>query len=62
MISPTPVVVMKRPSAAPRCTTFVSPVTIATGASAAVAAMLAQTSCSRADLEAFFDDEGGGEA
>ena len=42
-ISPTPVVVMKRPSAAPRSTTLVSPVTMGTPASRAVAAMLAQT-------------------
>ncbi len=42
-ISPTPVVVMKSPSAAPRSTTLVSPVTIGTPASRAVAAMLAQT-------------------
>ena len=43
-ISPTPVVVMKSPSAAPRSTTLVSPVTMGTPASRAVAAVLAHSS------------------
>ncbi len=42
--SPTPVVVMNRPSQAPRSTTLVSPVTMSTPASAAVAAIEAHSS------------------
>ena len=59
--TPTPAVVMYRPSAAPLPTTFVSPVTSVTPAAAAAAAMSATISRSSAIGEALLDHECGRE-
>ena len=59
--SPTPVVVMNRPSQAPRSTTLVSPVTMDTPASSAVAAIDCTQQAQLGDREALLEDEGGGQ-
>ena len=60
-ITPMPVVVRKSLSQAPLCTTLVSPVTMATPASRAVAAIEAAICAQQVDRHALLDDRGAGE-